>query len=102
MKWIVRGAAAMAVIYVTLCGAVTLAMRQSPERFGRIITYVPEPLVWGVLPGRQLWLWARGGALTVGSAAPDFTLETYDHASRVTLSSFQGQRPVVLVFGSYT
>lgn len=102
MKWVVRGAAAVALIYVALCGAVTLAMVQPPERFGRIITHVPEPLVWGLLPGRQMWLWARGGSLTVGDQAPDFTLQTYDHASRVTLSSFRGERPAVLVFGSYT
>ena len=34
---------------------------------------------------------------------PDFTLPTDDGASpRVSLSSFRGKQPVVLVFGSYT
>jgi peroxiredoxin len=47
-------------------------------------------------------MWARKGTLKVGDAAPDFTLATHDHTSQVTLSSFRGQKPVVLVFGSYT
>ena len=85
------------------CGAaVTLAMLQPPERFGQIMKYLPAPLVWGVLPGPRLWLWARHGQLDVGDAAPDFTLATLDHRRRVTLSSHRGDRPVVLVFGSYT
>jgi peroxiredoxin len=49
-----------------------------------------------------MWLWARAGALNEGDAAPDFTLPTVDRRARVTLSSFKGERPVVLVFGSYT
>ena len=39
--------------------------------------------------------------LSVGDPAPDFTLKS-QHGEEVTLSSFRGQRPVVLVFGSYT
>jgi len=37
-----------------------------------------------------------------GDAAPDFTLAEVTGDKKVTLSSFKGQRPVVLVFGSYT
>lgn len=37
-----------------------------------------------------------------GDAAPDFTLLSPDGARSVTLSSFAGVSPVVLVFGSYT
>ena len=40
--------------------------------------------------------------LKVGQVAPDFTLETYERNDRITLSSFRGDRPVVLIFGSYT
>ena len=40
--------------------------------------------------------------LKVGQAAPDFTLPTVDRKSEVSLASFRGDRPVVLVFGSYT
>jgi len=49
-----------------------------------------------------MWLWARGGTLEEGGPAPDFTLPTHDKKGQVTLSSFRGRKPVVLVFGSYT
>ncbi|MDH3592876.1 MAG: hypothetical protein OER88_13410, partial [Planctomycetota bacterium] len=38
----------------------------------------------------------------VGKPAPDFTLQSPDGKVAATLSSFQGQRPVALIFGSYT
>ena len=44
----------------------------------------------------------REGALKVGDDAPDFALSSPDGKSKVTLSSFKGSKPVVLVFGSYT
>ena len=39
-------------------------------------------------------------ALRIGDTAPDFELKTADRTSAVRLSSFRGQKPVVLVFGS--
>jgi hypothetical protein len=102
IKWFVRGIVLVVVAYLLLVAAVTAAMLQPPARFGQIMRYVPAPLVWGVLPGPRLWLWARRGALAEGQQAPDFTLPTADRTGRVTLSSHRGQRPVVLVFGSYT
>jgi hypothetical protein len=38
----------------------------------------------------------------VGTTAPDFCLKRLGTEEWVRLSSFQGQRPVALVFGSYT
>lgn len=38
----------------------------------------------------------------VGAYAPDFSLKQLGSDARVRLSSFQGQQPVGLVFGSYT
>ncbi len=38
----------------------------------------------------------------VGDPAPDFTLPDPKGTRQVTLSSFRGKKPVVLVFGSYT
>ena len=102
MKWLVRGVLVLVIAYVTLFSVVTVAMLQPPERFGQIIKYMPMPLVWGVLPGPRIWLWARKGSLKEGGPAPDFSLSTLDRSSRVTLSSHRGVRPVVLVFGSYT
>lgn len=101
-KWLVRGAAVLVALYVLLGAAVALAMLQPPERFGQIMTHVPMPLVWGVLPGSRIWMWARSGSLREGDLAPDFTLSTHDHSRTVTLSSHRGKQPVVLVFGSYT
>ncbi len=37
-----------------------------------------------------------------GDHAPDFTLRTLDGEDYVTLSDYRGDKPVVLVFGSYT
>ncbi|MGB0716919.1 MAG: hypothetical protein ACPGXK_13635 [Phycisphaerae bacterium] len=37
-----------------------------------------------------------------GDIAPDFTLDTYDGSRAVTRSRIQGDRPMVLIFGSYT
>ncbi len=41
-------------------------------------------------------------ALREGDLAIDFSLESVDGKSKVTLSTFRGKRPVILVFGSYT
>ena len=102
MKWLLRGIAALLAIYILAFAAVAVAMSRPPEEFGQFMKRVPLPLVWGVLPGQRIWLWARAGSLSTGDLAPDFTLDTYNHSDRVTLSSHRGQRPVVLVFGSYT
>jgi hypothetical protein len=40
--------------------------------------------------------------LKLGDVAPDFTLKTVDGKTEVTLSEFRCQKPVVLIFGSYT
>ena len=44
----------------------------------------------------------REGSLKVGDPAPDFTLKTLDETAEVTLSNYQGECPVALIFGSYT
>jgi hypothetical protein len=101
-KWLVRSAAALAAMYLLFGATVAAAMLQGPERFGQFMTRVPGVLVWGLLPAPRMWMWARAGTLQQGDAAPDFTLSTLDHSNRVTLSSYRGKQPVVLVFGSYT
>jgi hypothetical protein len=42
------------------------------------------------------------GRLKVGDMAADFNLKKMKSEERVRLSSFKGERPVALVFGSYT
>ena len=102
MKWLVRGVAAVVACYLLFFSVVLGAMLQSPDRFGQVMKRLPAPLVWGALPAPRMWLWARSGHLSEGDLAPDFTLSTHDHKNRITLSSHRGERPVVLVFGSYT
>lgn len=38
----------------------------------------------------------------IGQQAPDFELETQDHKQTIRLSTFRNEKPVVLVFGSFT
>jgi hypothetical protein len=91
----------LVLLYVAITAGLALAMRQTPDKFGAIMAKVP-PFAFPVLPFETLWMNARAGHLQVGDAAPDFTLKTLDGAKQVQLSSFRGQKPVVLVFGSYT
>jgi hypothetical protein len=88
-------------VYLLLSAVLLAIMRQPPGRFARIVAKLPGPFFM-VLPFEPLWSYARGGHLSVGDTAPDFDLARLDHTGSVRLSSFQGQKPVVLIFGSYT
>jgi hypothetical protein len=96
-----RAALVLGLVYAVMTAGLAWTMRQPPRRVAQIMKHLPEPLVFGVLPGPRLWMWARQGSLAPGDPAPDFTLPLHDRSGSVTLSSFRGQ-PVVLVFGSYT
>ena len=100
-KVIGLGLAGLAVVYGILCAGLYAAMRQPPERFGAIMTRVPDA-AFLILPFRPLWLNARAGTLQVGDAAPDFDLPTLDRSRNIRLSSEYRTKPVVLIFGSYT
>ena len=64
---------------------------------------IPGELPFLVFPFETMWMRARSGTLQVGDAAPDFTLAKLDKSAQVQLSSFRQQdKPVVLIFGSYT
>ena len=91
----------LAVLYIVIVAALYTAMVQPPERFGAFMSHVPMPAMM-ILPFRPLWMSARAGDLKPGDPAPDFALPTTDHTSTVRLSSELRDRPVVLVFGSYT
>ncbi len=85
--------AAVAYTYTAMC--------KSPAEFSDWVNGKPMP-VFAILPFDTLWEIARGGDLEVGGMAPNFDLETTDHSQRVRLADFRGDRPVVLIFGSYT
>jgi len=93
--------AAIGVVWLLVVGAIFVLMLQPPDRFARGMSRIPDYL-FPVVPFRRLWTFARRGSLEAGDAAPDFRLETLDRKGQVRLSSFQGEKPVVLVFGSYT
>lgn len=88
------------VLYLALLGGV-LAVMRDPTFFGKVMSKLPEGIFW-VVPFRRLWFIARAGRLKVGDPAPDFYLLTSDKKSLVQLASFRDQKPVVLIFGSYT
>lgn len=98
---LLRALVAVAAIYAVLSTGLFWAMSQSPERFGRIMSYVPMPAM-ALLPFEGLWNLARAGELKIGDLAPEFELPTSDKSGIVRLSDLRGKSPVVLVFGSYT
>ena len=90
-----------AILWIVAAAGIYLAMCQPPERFGAIMTRVPRVAMM-VLPFKPLWMSARAGTLQVGDPAPEFTLPVLHGERTVTLSSEYRQKPVVLIFGSYT
>ena len=71
---------------------------------------------FAVSVGLGIRAWAQAPAIVKGPAelgdrtgryktcdmAPDFSLKVMRERTRLTLSSFRNQRPVALIFGSYT
>jgi hypothetical protein len=98
---LIIGVAAVVVLYGAAVAYTYTAMCKSPAEFSEWVNGKPTPL-FAIIPFKPLWARARGGDLSAGDMAPDFDLETTDHSQRVRLSDFRGDRPVVLVFGSYT
>ena len=93
----------VAVLWVCASAALYRVMRQPPERFARVMSKIPGPIPFLVLPFETLWTRARAGSLHIGDPAPDFLLAKLDKSDHVQLSSLTARgRPVVLVFGSYT
>ena len=99
---LVKLAVFLGIVWVAASAALYAIMLLPPAQFATVIGKVPAEAVFPVLPFARLWSWARAGSLDVGDIAPDFNLKTHDGASRVRLSGHRGERPVVLVFGSYT
>ena len=100
LNWTKRTLSVLAVLYLLFLGSMFVVMAQPPQRFGQIMRYFPMPAMM-IVPFEPMWNVARGGTLSVGEMAPDFTLPTTNKAGDVRLSAYRG-KPVVLVFGSYT
>ena len=100
-KLIVSGLVLL-LLWVLASAELYRVMQRPPEAFARVMSKVPAAPVFLILPFETLWMHARAGALRPGDTAPDFTLAKFDHNGTVQLSSLTAQKPVVLVFGSYT
>ncbi|HWY70503.1 MAG TPA: hypothetical protein VNX88_17685 [Terriglobales bacterium] len=87
--------------YAALLFSVNRAMHRSPEEFGRFMTKMPTA-IFLIAPFETMWTRARAGHLRIGDTAPEFTLATLDKSAHVSLASIRNDKPVVLVFGSYT
>ena len=101
MRKLLKISLILLITYSVLFAGFYIAMCQRPDVFSSVMSKTPG-IVFLAFPFKTMWLSAREGDLDVGDEAPDFSLETYDKKSQVRLSDFRGQKPVVLVFGSYT
>jgi hypothetical protein len=99
--WVVSIAALCFAGWLCLVGYVNWAMHQSPEVFGHVMPKMPMPAYF-VLSFETLWTRARKGHLSVGDAAPGLTVKKLEDHSPTDLASLWAEKPVVLVFGSYT
>jgi hypothetical protein len=102
IKLLLRLFVGLVIVYFAFGAFIWWSMRQPPEKFGRIMARIPGPVVFMLFPFETLWTHARAGSLSVGDRAPDFQLMAQDHSSLIQLSALNRQRPVVLIFGSYT
>lgn len=98
LGWI---AGAVAVLWLGFVASVDWAMHQPPEVFGHVMARMPMPAYF-LFPFETMWIHARAGDLKVGDVAPDFPLKTLETKEPVQLASLWTEKPVVLVFGSYT
>ena len=61
-----------------------------------------SPLTLQDVMGRDDYRDLMTAKVDVGDVAPDFALPQLEHAGELRLSSLLAERPVALVFGSYT
>jgi hypothetical protein len=99
--WAVTIAAVCFVGWLSLVAYVNWAMHQPPEVFGHVMARMPMPAYF-VLPFETLWSRARKGQLSVGDTAPGLTVKKLEDHTPTELASLWAEKPIVLVFGSYT
>jgi hypothetical protein len=100
-NWSVTIAAVCFAGWASLVAYVNWAMHQPPEVFGHVMARMPMPAYF-VLPFETLWMRARKGQLSVGDSAPGLTVKKLEDHAPTELGSLWAEKPVVLVFGSYT
>jgi hypothetical protein len=100
-RWLGSSAVVLFVLWVGFVGFVYRAMRQPPEVFGHVMARMPMPAYF-LFPFETMWTNARRGTIQPGDVAPSLTVKKLEDKSPIELGSLWAERPVVLVFGSYT
>jgi hypothetical protein len=100
-RWVLPSAGVLFAAWLGFLAYINWAMHQSPEKFGHVMARTPMPAYF-VIPFETLWSRARAGRVNVADAAPSLTIKRLEDKTPVDLGSLWSQRPVVLVFGSYT
>jgi hypothetical protein len=100
-RWLGGTFAVLFCLWLGFVGYIGWAMHQPPEVFGRVMAGMPMPAYF-LFPFETMWSDARKGTLSPGSTAPDFIVKNLEDKSPVRLATLWAQKPVVLVFGSYT
>ena len=100
-RWLLGGFAVLFCAWLGFVSFLYRAMGQPPEIFGHVMAKMPMPAYF-LFPFETMWTRARGGSLKVGDIAPDLEVKTLDDKTPLQLASLWADKPVVLVFGSYT
>ena len=100
-RWVLPVSAVLIAAWLCFNTYINWAMHQPPEVFAHVMARMPMPAYF-VIPFETLWSRARKGHVEPGDAAPSFTVKKLDDKTPVELGSLWNEKPVVLVFGSYT
>jgi hypothetical protein len=100
-RWALPVTAVLFVAWLCFVSYINWAMHQPPEVFGHVMAKLPMPAYF-VIPFEALWSRARKGRLDPGDSAPSFTVKKLEDKTPLDLNSLWAEKPLVLVFGSYT
>jgi hypothetical protein len=100
-KWLLPAACVLLAAWLAFLAYINWAMHQPPEVFGHVMARLPMPAYF-VIPFETLWSRARAGHVQVGDGAPSLPLKRLEDKTPLELGSLWSEKPVVLVFGSYT
>lgn len=100
-RWLGATLAVLFCLWLGFVAYIDWAMHQPPEVFGHVMARMPMPAYF-LFPFETMWTDARKGTLSAGDLAPDLTVKTLDTKVPTQLASLWADKPVVLVFGSYT
>jgi len=100
-RWLFGVGGVLVVAWLAFVGFIDWAMHKPPEVFGRVMMHMPMPAYF-LFPFETMWTQARAGHVNPGDTAPDFGVKTLETKAPLQLASLWAEKPVVLVFGSYT